>query len=218
MDTSVLPLGRKPDDYFQHSRNDVVARIPRPLGRVLDVGCGAGNVGRELREQGAGRLVGIELDASAAAVAEAVFDRVLATDAVSAVGELGEERFDTIVCYDILEHLYDPAEVLAALRRLAAPSGRLHISIPNARHASLLRDLYFRGTFGYEPFGHRDSTHLRWFTRRDIVRLVEECGWKVEGVDTHQFRPSRRALNTLSRGALSEFFAVQWYVLAYARE
>ena len=217
MDTSVLPLGRKPEDYFQHSRADVVARIPRPLRRVLDVGCGAGHVGRELRAQGAERLVGIELDTVAAVQAEAVFDRVLATDASTAVRELGDERFETIVCYDILEHLYDPAEVLAALRDVAAPGGRLHISIPNARHASLFRDLYFRGTFGYEPFGHRDSTHLRWFTRRDIVRLVEECGWNVAGVDTHQFRPYRRVLNTLSGGALSEFFAVQWYLLAYSR-
>lgn len=126
-----MPLGRKSDDYFQHSRTDVVVRIPKPLGRVLDVGCGAGNVGRELRTQGAERVVGVELDPVAAAEAEAVFDRVLATDVIAAVKELDNERFETIVCYDILEHLYDPAEVVAALRDLAAPAGRLHIWIPN---------------------------------------------------------------------------------------
>ena len=29
-----------------------------------------------------------------------------------------------------------------------------------------------RGTFGYTEFGHRDATHLRWYTRRDLVALV----------------------------------------------
>jgi 2-polyprenyl-3-methyl-5-hydroxy-6-metoxy-1,4-benzoquinol methylase len=214
VDTSVLPLGRKPEEYFQHSRADVVARLPRPLGRVLDVGCGVGNVGRELRAQGADRLVGIELDREAAKRAEDVFDRVFAFDALAAVEQLGNERFDTIVCYDIVEHLYDPAALLEALRQVAAPTGRLHISIPNARHASLLRDLYLKGTFGYETSGHRDSTHIRWFTRRDITRLVEECGWRVDEVATHEFKPYRQLLTTLTGGALRELFAVQWFLLA----
>ena len=80
--------------------------------------------------------------------------------------------FDTICTYDVLEHLVDPEPVLRALLAVAAPGGRLHISIPNARHFTLLRDLLFRGTFGYTEFGHRDVTHLRWYTRRDLVALV----------------------------------------------
>ena len=36
-----------------------------------------------------------------------------------------------------------------------------------------------RGTFGYTEFGHRDATHLRWYTRRDLVAMVERTGWQV---------------------------------------
>ena len=54
------------------------------------------------------------------------------------------------------------------------------MSVPNASHISLLRDLILRGTFGYEPAGHRDATHIRWFTRRDIVALIGEAGWQVQ--------------------------------------
>ena len=55
------------------------------------------------------------------------------------------------------------------------------MSVPNARHFSLVRDLVLRGTFGYTEWGHRDNTHLRWFTRRDIVAAVGDAGWIVEG-------------------------------------
>ena len=136
------------------------------------------------------------------------------------VGDAGEvvagltTQFDTILCYDVLEHLYDPLSLLKGLRKLSAPGGRLHVSVPNASHVSLLRDLIMRGTFGYEPFGHRDATHLRWFTRRDIVAVVGEAGWTVRGTAPSTLHWKSRALRTLTRGRSNEFLAGQWYVLA----
>jgi hypothetical protein len=88
--------------------------------------------------------------------------------------------------------------------------------VPNARHISLFRDLFLRGTFGYSAEGHRDSTHLRWFTRRDIVALVGESGWTVGRIDASSLRPPRQALSTISAGRLREFLALQWFVLARA--
>ena len=73
----------------------------------------------------------------------------------------------------MLEHLVDPERVLRDLHAVAAPGARLQVSLPNARHVSLMKDLIFRGTFGYTDWGHRDRTHLRWFTRRDIVDAME---------------------------------------------
>ena len=211
--TTVIPLGRKPPEYFDHDRADLVARLPRPLGRVLDVGCGAGRVGEELRRNGATQVVGLELDPQAVAAARRVFDAVHEGDALTSARALAQASFDTIVCYDLLEHLYDPAALLRELHRLLAPGGHLHVSVPNARHASLLRDLYLRGTFGYTTWGHRDSTHIRWFTRSDLERLLTECGWEVVAVDTHPFKPYRRVLTWATAGALRELFAVQWFVL-----
>jgi len=153
------------------------------------------------------------MDPDAAARARATFDAVYEGDAERILAQLaGDDTFDLICCYDILEHLYDPESVLRKLHAVAAPEGMLHISIPNARHLSLIRDLVWRGTFGYEVVGHRDATHLRWFTKSDIVALVEECGWTVIEVATHRFRPWRAIVNRLTRGYASEFFAVQWYV------
>lgn len=200
--------------YYANDRAETVAELPRPLGRVLDVGCGAGGVGRTLRAAGATELVGIELNPTAAQQAREVFDAVHEADveALVASGELSGP-FDTFVLYDVLEHLVDPAAVVQALGPLAAPGARLHVSVPNARHHSLVRDLVLRGTFGYTDWGHRDRTHLRWFTRRDIVALVSDAGWNVQRTEP-AILGRNQLVDRVTARRLREFLALQWHVLA----
>jgi 2-polyprenyl-3-methyl-5-hydroxy-6-metoxy-1,4-benzoquinol methylase len=210
---ATIPLqAPKSATYYDLSRAETLAHLPAPLGRVLDVGCARGGAAAELRARGATSITGIEMLAEPAAVAATVYDHVLVGDALSELGNT-DGNFDTILCYDVLEHIYDPLAVIRGLRGVAAPNGRLHVSVPNASHVSLLRDLIFRGTFGYQPAGHRDATHVRWFTRRDIVALVGEGGWRVEGVAHSQLHISRY-LDKLTRGRSTEYLAGQWYVLA----
>ena len=200
--------------YFMNAREDVVAELERPLGSVLDVGCGAGNVGPGLRAAGATRLTGVELVPDAATAARERFDEVIEGTIEEAVGQLAGP-FDTILCLDVLEHLADPGAVLQALRGIASTGGRLKVSVPNARHFSLVYDLVVRGTFGYTSWGHRDHTHLRWFTRRDIVDAVGAAGWRVTGV-SHPPLGRSRGLDRATRGRSTEFLVGQWYVAAVA--
>jgi 2-polyprenyl-3-methyl-5-hydroxy-6-metoxy-1,4-benzoquinol methylase len=198
--------------YYQNAREDLIAALPRPLGRVLDVGCGAGAVGRLLRAEGATSVTGIEIDAEAALQAREALDEV-GIGAVEEVLSTLSGPWDTICCYDVLEHLTDPAKVLVALRAAAAAGAHLHVSVPNARHVSLISDLVLRGTFGYTEWGHRDSTHLRWFTRRDIVALIEATGWRPLATSHPRLQRSRLA-DAVTRGRSTEFLVGQWYVLA----
>ena len=200
--------------YFMNAREDVVAELVRPLGRVLDVGCGAGNVGPGLRAAGAEHLTGVEFVPAAAAAARERFDEVLEGAIEDALPRLAGP-FDTILCLDVLEHLVEPGAVLTGLREHAAPGGRLKVSVPNARQISLVYDLVVRGTFGYTEWGHRDRTHLRWFTRRDIVELVGATGWRVDGV-SHPPLGRSRTLDRLTAGRSTEFLVGQWYVAATA--
>jgi 2-polyprenyl-3-methyl-5-hydroxy-6-metoxy-1,4-benzoquinol methylase len=211
--SGTIPLqAAKSEDYYELSRSETLAHLPRPYARVLDVGCAGGGAAGELRAGGASWITGIEMMPEPAAAAAGVYDEVLVGDALAELPN-ASAPFDTILCYDVLEHLYDPLALLRALRAVAAEDGRLHVSVPNASHISLLRDLIVRGTFGYEPAGHRDATHIRWFTRRDIVALVGEAGWQVKDVECSQLHFSR-PLHRLTRGRTTEFLAGQWYVLA----
>jgi 2-polyprenyl-3-methyl-5-hydroxy-6-metoxy-1,4-benzoquinol methylase len=211
-----IPLGAdKGSDYYVHSRDDLIDRLPRPLGRLLDVGCGAGGNAAAFRAAGATWISGIELVPSAAAQAQGAYDEVRVGDALAAVPEL-EGKFDTITCYDVLEHLYDPLALVRELLGVAAPSARLHVSVPNASHVSLLRDLILGGTFGYQSAGHRDVTHIRWFTRRDIMRLLQEGGWSVRAAAPSGLQARSQTLHALTRGRSSEYLAAQWSILAVA--
>ena len=216
MSTAPAHSAPKGAGYYANSRADLVAALPRPLGRTLDVGCGAGEVGRGLRAAGADAVVGIEIDPEAAEHAAQTLDEVVVGPVEEALGQL-PGPWDTICCYDVLEHLVDPYEVLSRLRAVAAPGARLHVSVPNARHVSLLADLILRGTFGYTEWGHRDVTHLRWFTRRDIEAAISAAGWRTLST-SHPVLGRSRWLDILTRGRSTEFLVGQWYVLAVAED
>ena len=200
--------------YYANERPDVIALLPRPVGRVLDVGCGAGGTATGLRAAGATEIVGIEVVDDAAKAASEVLDEVHTAPVEEAVDAL-TGAFDTVLCLDVLEHLADPEQVLRRLRGLAAPGATLQVSVPNARHFSLVSDLLFRGTFGYTDWGHRDRTHLRWFTRRDLVELVTRSGWRVAGTSVPPLGRSA-GLHRLTRGWSSEFLVGQIYLTARA--
>jgi 2-polyprenyl-3-methyl-5-hydroxy-6-metoxy-1,4-benzoquinol methylase len=200
--------------YYANARDDIVEALPRPVGSVLDVGCGSGGVGPGLRRAGAMRLTGVEVVPEQAELARAAYDEVIAAPVEQALDQL-RGPFDTILCLDVLEHLVDPERVIRDLHRVAAPGARLQVSLPNARHVSLMTDLIFKGTFGYTDWGHRDRTHLRWFTRRDIVEAVERSGWAVQRVSHPELNRSR-LLDRVTRGRSTEFLVAQWYVLATA--
>jgi O-antigen biosynthesis protein len=205
---------RKPDGYYGQQRPELVALLPQSLGRVLDVGCGAGGVGRAIRER-ATYLVGIELDEQAATLARDAYDEVLVGDVEELLLEL-DPPFDTILAYDVLEHLSRPEAVLSRLRAVAVAGALLHVSVPNARHFTLVRDLVVHGTFGYTETGHRDSTHVRWLTRADLVALLERAGWQVERTAHAELSRPGRVAERLTRGLSAEFSVYQWSALARA--
>ncbi|MGZ4333689.1 MAG: class I SAM-dependent methyltransferase [Gaiellaceae bacterium] len=202
----------KPPSYFEQARPDLVALLPAQLGSVLDVGCGAGGVGRAIRAR-AKLLTGIEVEREAAERAREAYDVVHVGTAEEVLDDV-VGPFDTILAYDVLEHLVDPGSVLRRVRALAAPDALLHVSMPNARHWSLVRDLVLRGTFGYTRTGHRDVTHLRWLTPRDLRELLGESGWRVERSGHPPLSAPGRFAERVTRGRSAEFLVYQWWALA----
>ena len=212
---SAIPSTEKDPEYYGLARLDVLRFLEPPLGRVLDVGCGAGGNAKALRERGATEIVGIEIHEPSAEKAREVFDVVLAGAVEDQLDNL-TGTFDTILNYDVLEHLADPHSVVKRLRDIAAPNARLHVSLPNARHWSLMRDLVVRGSFGYTKSGHRDSTHLQWFTVADASRMLEDAGWHVERVDHQELHQVSKLAERITRGLTAEFLVYQWAILARA--
>ena len=206
------------DPYSSHQ---LVLNKARGAARVLDVGCSAGVLARDLAAGGA-VVDGIEYDAIAAEEARAVCRTVLVGDLDSMdLAGLDPAGYDAVICADILEHLRDPVAVLARLRGTLAPGGRLIVSVPNIANWSM-RLLHLAGRWSYTERGIMDRTHLRFFNRRGIVETVEAAGFAVDEVDVSVPLPvlRREPFNRLAHGlgrAWKNFFAYQFVVTAKPR-
>jgi 2-polyprenyl-3-methyl-5-hydroxy-6-metoxy-1,4-benzoquinol methylase len=102
-------------------------------GRLLDIGCGAGDYLRDMQELG-WEVTGIDVSPKAVAKAcERGFNAH--TGSISSL-EADEGCFELVTKWHVLEHLYDPVDALRHARRLLAPGGRLmlaaHISSRSA--------------------------------------------------------------------------------------
>jgi 2-polyprenyl-3-methyl-5-hydroxy-6-metoxy-1,4-benzoquinol methylase len=167
--------------YFQFPRPEVVALVPPTARDVLDIGCGAGRLGEVLKARQPVTVVGVETVAAAAAEARGRLDQVLIGDIEMMDLPFAAGSFDAVVCADVLEHLAEPERLLARIRRWLRPDGRLVASLPNVRHHTVVRGL-IDGHWTYEAAGLLDGTHLRFFTRRDLDRLLADTGFQIEQV------------------------------------
>lgn len=164
--------------YFEHSRPEVLELVPRSARCVLDIGCGAGRLGATLRERQSASVTGVEFDEQAAKIARSRLDKVVCGDIETTDIDFKSQSFDAVVCADILEHLRDPAGLLRRIREWLSPDGVLVTSLPNVRHHSVVRSL-LEGNFTYESAGLLDKTHLRFFTRREMEKLLFRAGFEI---------------------------------------
>ncbi len=170
----------------ERSSLSVLAGLIAPQdASVLDLGLGSGALGRHLVARGAKAPDGVTYNPAEADLARPHYGRVEVADLEQAdlPTMFAGQRYDFIVCADVLEHLRQPERVMAACRELLTPTGQVLISVPNVGYAGLMGEL-MAGEFKYRPEGLLDNTHLRFFTRRSMQRFLQECGWHAVGWDT----------------------------------
>ena len=165
------------------SLSKIVALIP-PGSCVLDVGTGSGALGKHLAAAGGHTVDGVTYNAEEAALAQPHYRNVQTLDLEqqSLISAVGENRYDVIVCADVLEHLRNAGTVLQSMARLLNPGGRVLISLPNVTHLGVLLGL-MAGRFVRTKEGLLDSTHVHFFDRAGLNQLVADAGFTVATED-----------------------------------
>jgi SAM-dependent methyltransferase len=153
-----------------------------PPGRLLDVGCATG-VFLDLARSAGWDVSGVELSARHAAYARSGFGLdVWEGDFVDA--PFPPASFEAITMWDFLEHVLDPAAVLAQAHRLLAPGGVLLVfTIDTASLFNRLGDLAQRvsgGRTGRVLELLYDARHNYYFNGRSLRRLLERTGFRLE--------------------------------------
>ncbi len=165
-----------------------------PLGgkKVLDIGCGGGILTEAMA--GAGATVrGIDLSDKALKVAKlhlhesgCSVDYQLISAEDYAAQHAGE--FDVVTCMEMLEHVPDPASVVAACARLVKPGGHVFFSTLNRNAksyvfaiigAEYLLKLLPRGTHDYAKF----------ITPAELARMAREAGLDIDEITGMTYNP-----------------------------
>jgi SAM-dependent methyltransferase len=107
--------------------------LPRGTRRVLDVGCAFGYGTAALKGRGNNPpwVVGIERDPGHVQLAGRCYPWLLLLRADALALPFEDRSVDAVVMLDIVEHIADPAAILAEARRVLRPGGCLVISVPH---------------------------------------------------------------------------------------
>lgn len=176
--------------YFHDNVYGHAVKLLREHGRSdgvhLDIGCNLGAVAEPVRDELGRTYVGFDIDTEALEALASrgfetarldLFDVAAAEQTILSV--LADRPVASISILDVLEHVQQPAAVVAMLGRIARTHGApLVVSVPNIAH----RDIGFKLAFGlwdYTATGLMDHTHLHGFNGPELARIMNSAGWHL---------------------------------------
>ena len=201
--------------YYSRARTWPSIFNIRPGARVLDIGCGRGNLGAYLREEHASKVTGLEIIEENYRIASAVLDEVYLGDIETMdLSVLGHD-FDYVIFSDSLEHMLEPQTVLQRVKDLLSFDGQLLISMPNVRNFRVTLPLLLCDQWEYCDEGLLDRTHLRFFTGKTICRLLECCGFRIDQLCVDLPLSSKvGVLNALTFGIFRRHLTSHYFIRA----
>jgi 2-polyprenyl-6-hydroxyphenyl methylase/3-demethylubiquinone-9 3-methyltransferase len=163
---------------------------------VLDVGCGGGILSESMAQKGA-TVMGIDLGEKALKVAQLhSLESGVAVDyqliAVEALAEKQPASFDVVTCLEMLEHVPNPASVIAACAKLVKPDGHVFFSTINRNPksyffavigAEYVLNMLPRGTHDYAKF-IKPSELASWM-RPAGLSLQHQIGMSYNPITQH---------------------------------
>jgi 2-polyprenyl-6-hydroxyphenyl methylase/3-demethylubiquinone-9 3-methyltransferase len=163
---------------------------------VLDVGCGGGILSESMAERGA-KVTGIDLGEKALKVAQlhSLESGVAVDYQLISVEKLAEQQpasFDVVTCLEMLEHVPDPASIVAACAKLVKPGGQVFFSTINRNPkayllavigAEYVLNMLPRGTHDYTKF-IKPSELASWMRLADLS-LNHQIGMSYNPITQH---------------------------------
>lgn len=178
---------------------NAVNRLNNKQAKVLDIGCGNGNISRALGSIGY-LVTGVDIDETSVETAKSLntFSNVNFKVYDANAFALGDE-FDAIVCSEVLEHLTTPEDLVASIYRILKPGGVFVATVPNGygpREVLITKPMQwltrnkldapmnaFKRILGYNATTHQSSnpdlTHIQFFSVGGFKKLISNMGFQL---------------------------------------
>lgn len=206
--------------YFLQSRQEILPFVPTQCRTLLDIGCGGGAFGALVKKSFGAEVWGVDISPVAAELARAQLDHVVNAP-FDANASLPDRFFDVITFNDSLEHFPDPYPALALCKHKLADNGLVVCCLPNVRYIENVRHFLVEMDWKYEDAGILDKTHLRFFTRKSMLRTFDEAGYDVlsiTGIRPHYWSGKRIfLLRLLFDRWMTDMKYIQYVIVARPR-
>ena len=157
----------------------IIASWIDPGARVIDLGCGSGDLLLYLKKKKGVQGIGIEKDE--AEVREAIQKglTVIQGDLNEEVRDYPDQSFDYVILSQTLQQIYEPHTLLKELLRIGR---RVIVSFPNFAHWTIRLGLLLHGRAPKNPqlpYEWYDTPNIRVITIRDFRKFIEDLGYQV---------------------------------------
>lgn len=157
----------------------IIASWIAPGARVLDLGCGAGDLLSHLiREKGI-RGTGIEIDEARVTEGLTRGFSVVHGDINDEIRDYPDRAFDDVILSQTLQQVYDPARLIREMLRVGK---RGIVSFPNFAHFGVRAQLFFRGRAPVSrelPYQWHDTPNIRVIAIKDFRRFCKTSGFSI---------------------------------------
>lgn len=198
-------------DYYKHTSYkdvedfkrldfivDSIEQVKKKDLRILDVGCGNGNISLALGSLGY-NILGVDIDPVSIEKANEINQFSNVRFQVYDANQFNlTDQFDAIVCSEVLEHLKNPEDLVKTLHSILKPGGVFIATVPNGwgprelfitkpmqwLHEKHLDQPFFKlkRVLGYSggtlQSSNPDLTHIKFFTRNTLQKMMNNAGFK----------------------------------------
>jgi len=168
--------------HFRAARlGQALKALENVKGRVLDVGCGAGDFCEAIKFYRPDlEIFGIDLSQKAIKVAKKRVQKAVFKVADAQELPFKDDYFDAVVCFDLIEHVEFPQKVLGEIYRVLKPGGIFHGHIPVENNFWSLEGMLIRlGWKGKEIYGghphHFSLKEVKEMFRKEKFKIIRYC-------------------------------------------
>ncbi len=159
---------------------DLIESFIDPKSKILDIGCGEGELIKQLEINKFSDTRGIEIDPHLTRKAIANGLNVVQGNAEKDLGQYSNQSFDYVVLSQTLQAMLRPKEVLLELLRIG---GKAIVSFPNFGHWKIRLQLMLNGKMPITeglPYTWYETPNIHFFTIKDFQELCKNSNIIIE--------------------------------------